>query len=113
MSSKKTETFFEKVEAAGLSEAFGKLTTIASETVGIYLEDMVDDMVSEMESPVCRVRYEKKETGEEAYIFETRRAEEEEYHFAVLYAMQNDMISYRALTQVREYLKMGYEVCFG
>ena len=109
---KKTDAFFEQVSAAGLDGAFGKMSTIASNTLGVYLEDIVDDMVAEMERPVCRVRYQKTEDGSEAYVFEERRADEEEYHFAVLYPMVNDTVSFQAVTQIREYLRMGYDICF-
>ena len=110
MSSKKAEAFFDKVESAGLSRAFGRMNDIASDELGVYLEDIIEDAVYEMEKPVCRVRYEDKDG--ERYIFETRRADEDEYQFACSYEMVDDRIYYQALTQVREYMKLGYEICF-
>ena len=42
---KKTDDFFAKIEAAGLDKAFAKMSTIAFETLGCYLEDLIDDAV--------------------------------------------------------------------
>lgn len=48
---KKTNDFFAKIKEAGLEEAFGKMTSIAFETMGCYLEDLIDDSVYQMENP--------------------------------------------------------------
>lgn len=111
MNMRKTEEFFEALEKAGLSKAFSKMSDIAFNTLDAYLEDIVDDAVYEMQKPVCRVRYEKKD-GKEWYIFETRQNEEDEFGLDTAYELQNDMIYYQALTQVRELFRLGYDITF-
>lgn len=110
---KKTDEFFDKLTKAGLNAAFDKMTGIASSTIGVYLEDIIDDAVAEMERPVCRIRYcEKDQDGDECFIFETRQSNEEEFGFSMSFRLIDDRISYQALTQVRELIKMGYDICF-
>lgn len=110
---KKTNAFFDKVSKAGLDGAFGKMSTIASETVGVYLEDIIDDMVAEMERPSCRIRYcEKDQHGHECFIFEIRQNDEEEYGFSKSFRLIDDRISYQALTEIRELIRLGYDICF-
>lgn len=59
----KTNQFLEAVKAAGLEEAFGKMCTLASQTIGCDLEDLIDDTVFYMEqgagtlTPVWKVVY--------------------------------------------------------
>lgn len=48
---KKTDEFQKAIEAAGLAEAFGKMCTIASETIGVHLDYLIDDAVYQMENP--------------------------------------------------------------
>lgn len=109
---KKTDLFFEEVEQNGLSSAFGKLSEIASDKLGAYLEDIIDDTVYEQERPVCRIRYQPIEDGPESYIFETRKSDEEAWGFMCSYELKGDMLHFTALTQVRELIKMGYTVRF-
>lgn len=110
---KKTDEFFEKIEKAGLDRAFERMSTIASDTLGCYLEDIIDDSVYEMEKPECRVRYcEKDQDGHEVYIFEIRQHGEEEYGFSKSFRLIDDRISYQALTEIRELLRLGYDICF-
>ena len=107
----KTEKFFEALEKAGLSKAFSKMSDIAFDTLGAYLEDIVDDAVYEMQKPECRVRYEKKD-DKEWYIFENRQNEEEEFGLDMAFELRDDMVSYQALTKVRELLRRGYDIRF-
>ncbi|MBR2890368.1 MAG: hypothetical protein IKC09_08855 [Oscillospiraceae bacterium] len=109
---KKTDEFFEAVEKAGLMRAFEKISTIAADKIECYLEDLVDDFVAETEQPVCRVRYAELEDGTEHYIFEIRQHDEDEYHFAYSYQLEDDRLSYQALTQIREMMKLGYKIIF-
>lgn len=110
---KKTNAFFEKVSAAGLDAAFGKMSTMASETIGVYLEDIIDDSVAEMERPVCRIRYcEKDQDGDECFIFEIRQSDEKEYGFSKSFRLIDDRISYQALTEIRQLIRLGYRICF-
>ncbi len=110
---KKTDDFFAKIEAAGLTKAFEKMAGIAYDTLGCYLEDLIDDAVFEMEKPKCRIRYcEKDQDGDECYIFETRQNDEEEYGLTASYRLIDDRISYQALTQVREMVRLGYDIHF-
>lgn len=112
----KLDKFFERVSAAGLDEAFDKLTEIAEEELGSYLEDLLNEAVKAEERPVCRIRFQSIENspdGKERYIFEIRQADEREYGFMCSYDLQNDMLHFTALTQVRELLKLGYDVFFG
>ena len=109
---KKTDQFFEEVERKGLDPAFGKLSEIASDKLGAYLEDIIDDAVCEMERPVCRIRYQPIEDGPESYIFEIRKSDVEEWGFLCSYELKGDMLHFTALTQVRELIKMGYDICF-
>lgn len=109
----KTKDFFAKIEAAGLSKAFGKMTGIAFETLGCYLEDLIDDAMYEAEKPECRIRYcEKDQDGDECYIFEIRQSENEEFGFSKSFRLIDDRISYQALTAVRELMKLGYDIHF-
>lgn len=65
---------------------------------------------------MCRIRFQSIENspdGKERYIFEIRQADEKEYGFMCSYDLQNDMLHFTALTQVRELLKLGYDVFFG
>ena len=110
---KKTNDFFTKIEAAGLDKTFAKMTGIAFETLGCYLEDLIDDAVYEMEKPECRIRYcEKDQDGDECYIFEIRQSRGEEYGFSKSFRLIDDRLSYQALTEVRELLKLGYDIHF-
>ena len=109
---KKTDDFFAKIEAAGLSNAFAKMSGIAFETIGCYLEDLIDDAVHEMEKPECRIRYcEKDQDGDEYYIYETRQ-DEEEFGFSKSFRLIDDRISYQALTELRELMRIGYDIHF-
>lgn len=110
---KKTDAFFDAVSAAGLDSAFGKMSTMSSETIGVFLEDLIDDAVAEMERPVCRIRYcEKDQDGHECFIFEIRQSDEGEYGFSKSFRLIDDRISYQALTEVRELIRLGYNICF-
>lgn len=110
---KKTNDFFAKVKAAGLEDVFGKMTGIAFETLGCYLEDLIDDGVYEQERPECRIRYcEKDQDGDECYVFEIRQNDKEEFGFSKSFRLIDDRISYQALTEVRELMKLGYDVRF-
>lgn len=110
---KKTDDFFAKLKEAGLEKAFDKMSGIAFETLGCYLEDLIDDAVYEMEKPECRIRYcEKDQDGDECYIFETRQNEGEEFGLSHSFRLIDDRLSYQALTQVRELMKLGYDIHF-
>ena len=110
---KKTDDFFAKIEAAGLSSAFAKMSGIASETIGCYLEDLIDDAVYEMEKPECRIRYcEKDQDGDECYIYETRQDEGEEFGLSKSFRLIDDRISYQALTELRELMRLGSGIHF-
>ena len=110
---KKTDDFFAKIETAGLDKAFAKMTDIAFDTLGCYLEDLIDDEMHEMEQPECRIRYcEKDQDGDECYIFEIRQSEGEEYGFSKSFRLIDDRLSYQAITEIRELLKLGYKIYF-
>ena len=110
---KKTDEFFAKIEAAGLDKAFSKMTDIALKTFGCYLEDLIDDSVYEMQRPECRIRYcERDRDGDECYIFEIRQKSNEEFRFSKSFRLIDDRLSYQALTEVRELMKLGYNIYF-
>lgn len=114
MANQKIENFFKNVEKAGLLRAYNKIDEIASATLDSCLEDIIDDLLSLDERPQCRIRYcEKDDSGKECYIFEIRQSHDEEFGFSMSFALVNDMLSYKALTQIRELKRMGYEVFFG
>lgn len=110
---KKTDEFFEAVEKAGLMRAFEKISTIAADKIECYLEDLVDDFVAETQQPECRIRYcEKDQDGDECFVFETRQSSEEEFGLCVSFRLIDDRLSYQALTQIRELMKLGYKIWF-
>lgn len=112
----KLDKFFDRVRVAGLDEAFDRMTEMAEEELGSYLEDLLEEAVAAQNRPVCRIRYQSIEDspdGKERYIFEIRQADEEEYGFMCSYDLQNDMIHFTALTQIRELMKQGYTIQFG
>lgn len=109
---KKYNEFFKKVEEAGLLRAFSKISDLASETLDCYLEDIVDDFVAEQERPLARIRYE--QSGDnEYYIMESRPADEDEWTFCSSWLLTDDKVHYTALTQIREFMRYGYNVFFG
>ena len=69
--------------------------------------------MSNMKKPECRIRYcEKDQDGYECYIFEIRQSGEEEYGFSKSFRLIDDRISYQALTEIRELMKLGYKIYF-
>lgn len=111
--SKKTDLFYEKLEKAGLMRAMYKIEQIANDVLEETLEDIIDDAMYEEERPQCRIRYcEKDAEGNECYIFEIRQDHNEEFGFCMSFRLINDMLSYQALTQIRELKKMGYDIYF-
>lgn len=69
--------------------------------------------MSNMKKPECRIRYcEKDQDGYECYIFEIRQSSEEKYGFSKIFRLIDDRISYQAITEIRELLKLGYEIYF-
>lgn len=63
--------------------------------------------------PECRIRYcEKDQDGHECYIFEIRQSDEEEFGFAKSFRIIDDRISYMVLTEIRELIKLGYNITF-
>lgn len=110
---KKAADFFEAVEKAGLKRAFEKISAIAADKIGCYLEDLIDDFVVETKQPECRIRYCKKDQdGDECYIFETRQSGDEEFGLCISFLLIDDMINYQALTQIREMMHLGYKIQF-
>lgn len=66
-----------------------------------------------MNQPECRIRYcERDQDGHECYIFEVRQSDEKEYDFAKSFRLIDDRISYMALTEIRELIKLGYSITF-
>lgn len=47
----KTNDFLAELKKAGLSKSFEKICLVASKTIGCDLEDLIDDMVHQMETP--------------------------------------------------------------
>ena len=60
----------------------------------------------------CRIRYDEnyRDTGKEYYVFETKWTTEEEWGLDTAFPVKDDMISYQALTRVRETMKLGIEI---
>ena len=110
---KKIEQFLEEVERKGLSSYFSKISEIASDELDSFLEDIIEDALREEDRPVCRIRYQFADGGPERYIFETRGSDEDEWSFMCSFEVKDDnMIHYTVLTQIRELIRTGYEVCF-
>lgn len=80
---KKVTEFLKAVEKAGLNEAFGKMCTIASKTIGVYLDDILDDFVYFLDNPkpdlkpsyrVCYQDRWMKERGDQFWVLENQSA---------------------------------------
>lgn len=111
----KADRFWNKVDMAKLTYPASRICDIAEDELGTRLEDIIDEYLARELRPECRIRYESaKESrdGKEKYIFEIRRSKDENYGFMCSFDLQNDMIHYTALTEVRELLNMGYDVHF-
>lgn len=108
----KTEAFYKAVERNGLDSSFTLMNALASDKLGVHLDDIIEDAVRAMERPTCRIRYEKAKDGTERYVFETKRNDDETFGFMCSYELRDDMLHYQALTQVRELIKLGYRVIF-
>lgn len=120
----KNDAFYEAIKKAGLERAYSKICDISFDTLGCYLDDLIDDELWNEEKPVCRVRYDKDCFGEgEHYVFEYRKFDEEEWTFDSAFPLvsfedgklvigKGDLLNYTALTKVREMMKYGYAICF-
>ena len=105
------ELFAEAVEKAGLMDAFIKLSEIASNEVGAYLDDIIAEYMAWEDKPLARIRYVERD-GTESYICEFRMSEEDDWSFDSSWELREDMIHYTALTKVRELMKQGYRISF-
>lgn len=107
----KVQGFLDEVAKRGLWSSFEQISALCQEKLFFDLEESIEAMLEEEERPICRVRYEEKD-GREQYIFENRQHDEDEFGLDMAFHLQNDMVSYQALTKVREYLRLGYHICF-
>ena len=103
--------FFAAITRARVYGAFGKISTAFQKIFGRRLEDIIEDAVCEKDLQ-CRVRYDKRPDGFEAYYFETLNRETGEWELLRGYAMEDDKISYEALAEARDLLSAGYRISF-
>ncbi len=108
---KKIAKFDTAIEKAGLFLAYDKLNNIAEETLGTFLDDMIEQAAKEDCKPECRVRYVKNDEGE-WYNFEIRQNEDEDFGLDTSFRLVDDRLSYQALTKIRELMKLDYRIYF-
>ena len=108
---KKTAKFDTAIEKAGLFPAYDKLNKIAEETLGTFLDDMIEQTVKEDCKPECRGRYIQNNEGE-WYNFEIRQNEDDNFGLDTSFRLVDGRLNYQALTKIRELMKLGYRIYF-
>lgn len=107
----KIAKFDTSIEKAGLFPAYDKLNNIAEETLGTFLDDMIEQTVKEDCKPECRVRYIQNNEGE-WYNFEIRQNEDDNFGLDTSFQLVDGRLNYQALTKIRELMKLGYRIYF-
>lgn len=110
---KKTELLEEKVAAAELSRAADRLDGLVAEVFEDGLYDLLDEQEQREGRPLARVAYEEKSrycNGGEAYVIYLDTARSGDWGMSCACPVKNDMVSYQLVTQIRELMRLGYEI---
>ena len=98
-------------------EVYDKLTAIGDE-----LSEIADALEDGKFKPKLegRIKYVEDFDDSEAFVFETKHTDEDEWGLDTAFTLiprdddpHNDLISYQALTKIREWMRIGISVRFG
>jgi len=110
---KKTEQLNQKLEAAGLFRATDRVDALVEEIYGECLYDILDEHERREARPLARVAYEEKSgycDGGEAYVIYLDPERNGDWGMSVACALKENMVSYQLVTQIRELMRLGYEI---
>lgn len=60
----------------------------------------------------ARIRFEENERGE-FFVYEIQDPQDKEWGIQTEFRVENDMVSYQAITTIREWMRSGVEFHFG
>ena len=110
---KKTEQLNQKLEAAGLFRATDRVDALVEEIYGECLYDILDEHERRGVRPRARVAYEEKsqyaDSGE-AYVIYLDTGRSGDWGMSVACPLKENMVSYQLVTQIRELMRLGYEI---
>ena len=110
---KKTDQFEKKVSAAGLDRAVERLDGFVEEFFGESLYDILNSHDRRERRPLARVAYEEHSKycdGGEAYVIYLDTERTGDWGMSVAYSLRDDRVSYQLVTQIRELMRLGYEI---
>ena len=110
---KKTEILERKLAANGLERAIDRLDGHVSDIFGEGLYDILDDYERREGRPLARVSYEEKSKycdGQEAYVIYLDTERNGDWGMSCAFSLVNDRVSYQLVTQIRELMRLGYDI---
>jgi len=110
---KKTEQLNKKVCDAHLGGAVDRLDGFVEELFGESLYDILDEYDRRERRPLARVAYESNSKycdGGEAYVIYLDAERTGNWGMSVACPLRDDRVSYQLVTQIRELMRLGYEI---
>ena len=110
---KKTEQLNQKLEAAGLFRATDRVDALVEDIYGESWYDILDEHERREARPLARVAYEEKSRycdGGEAYVIYLDPERNGDWGMSVACSLRDNMVSYQLVTQIRELMRLGYEI---
>lgn len=110
---KKSELLDRKLEAAGLSRATDRVDALVEEVYEEGLFTILDEYERREARPLARVAYEEEShycDGGEAYVIYLDSERNGDWGMSVACSLRDNMVSYQLVTQIRELMRLGYEI---
>ena len=110
---KKSEMLDRKLEANGLARAAYRIDGHVRDIYDEGLFDILDDYERREARPLARVAYEENShycDGLEAYVIYLDPERKDDWGMCMACALKDDRVSYQLVTQIRELMRLGYEI---
>ena len=110
---KKTDLLEDKVNAAGLGRAVDRLDGLVADIFDEGLYDILDEYDRRESRPLARVAYEEKSQycdGGEAFVIYLDTERTGDWGMSVACSIKDERVSYQLVTQIRELMRLGYEI---